>query len=222
MTWYSRIWRETDRNGNRVAIRDCFESFINPPATAEIVLCGEQATLATGECQAKTTISSGLSGAEHYMSGKYSIFQRVTKYDSKASATMNSAVNPPLSDRISAEFTHGVHRIIRSSGRVFRRTLHKFSACFSTAILFGLSAGFSDDFRPVDCRRLSIKVASAIVLRKTAESDFPRDFRNCTSSVARGTYRPILGSRNDVSAAGLCFARSHYCMRINHLCIYAR
>jgi len=32
VTWYSRMFNETDLNGERAAKRDCFTSFIGPPS----------------------------------------------------------------------------------------------------------------------------------------------------------------------------------------------
>ena len=39
VTWYSRICNETERNGDRVARRDCFKSFILPPSRRDVIDC---------------------------------------------------------------------------------------------------------------------------------------------------------------------------------------
>src|SRR5262245_20420936 len=50
VTWYSRICNETDRNGDRVARRDCFKSFILPPSRRDVSDAG-QPTLGRAPCQ---------------------------------------------------------------------------------------------------------------------------------------------------------------------------
>jgi len=50
VTWYSRMFNETDRSGERVAKRDCFKSFIGPPSRTDVVVAG-QATPCRTPCQ---------------------------------------------------------------------------------------------------------------------------------------------------------------------------
>jgi hypothetical protein len=50
VTWYSRICSETERNGDRVARRDCFKSFIVPPSRRDVYDAG-QPTPGRSTCQ---------------------------------------------------------------------------------------------------------------------------------------------------------------------------
>ena len=50
VTWYSRICNDTERNGDRVARRDCFKSFILPPSRRDVNDAG-QPTPGRATCQ---------------------------------------------------------------------------------------------------------------------------------------------------------------------------
>ena len=50
VTWYSRICNDTERNGDRVARRDCFKSFILPPSRRDVNDAG-QPTPGGATCQ---------------------------------------------------------------------------------------------------------------------------------------------------------------------------
>jgi len=53
VTWYSRMFNETDRSGERVAKRDCFKSFIGPPSR-RAVCDRKKATPCRTLCQGAT------------------------------------------------------------------------------------------------------------------------------------------------------------------------
>ena len=50
VTWYSRMFKETHRSGERLAKRECFKSFICPPSRRDGVVAG-QATPSRTLCQ---------------------------------------------------------------------------------------------------------------------------------------------------------------------------
>ena len=124
VTWYSRIWIETDRKGLRVARREtCFKSFINPPTRIAVVVVRDKLRPVETDVKHMTTRCCGRVWPEHNLKRKYSQNQLFSPQDVEVFST-----GFPLDPRrLSTGFCTVFRAVIRSKSAHFPHLLHIFS-----------------------------------------------------------------------------------------------